>query len=52
MGPGHTQDEGHVGDEAVTDPEHGGPGATTLEIAMTVLGHVRQRTEEGPVRID
>ena len=52
VGTGHAQDEGDVGDQAVAQPEHGGPWSPALEVAMTVLGHEEQRTEEMSLRTD
>ena len=37
VGPGHAQDEGDVGDQAVADPEDGGAGSPALQVAMAVL---------------
>ena len=37
MGPGHPEDERDVGDQAVADPEDGGPQAAGVEVAMVVV---------------
>jgi hypothetical protein len=38
VGTGHTEDQGHVGHQAVTDPEDGSPGTAALDVSMVVLG--------------
>ena len=50
MGAGHAQDQGDVGDQAVADAEDGGAGSAPLQVAVTVVGHIEQRTEVTGVR--
>jgi hypothetical protein len=37
MGSGNAQDQGDIGEQAIADPENGGPGCATLDIAMMRL---------------
>ena len=51
MGTGHSQDEGDVGDQAVTDTEDGGARSAPLHVPVTMVrGHSRERTEPLSVR--
>ena len=47
IGPGHTEDQGDVGDEAVAGPEDRGPGHTALDVAVVVLADRRARSGIG-----
>jgi len=51
MGTGHSQDQGDVGDQAVTDTEDGGTRSSALNVPMTMVhGHSRERTERSSMR--